>query len=124
LYRVGCGISEGERNWRNRAILIEDLAIAEGSMILTVRLLPREAKALTEMFRHFRFDEVALAQVETESTIMIDVTLMPAQLVALRKHVDRTIEENLCKTDMEREELDAIQALRDAWRYRWSEPLL
>jgi hypothetical protein len=69
-------------------------------------------------------DEVALAQVETESTIMIDVTLMPAQLVALRKHVDRTIEENLCKTDMEREELDAIQALRDAWRYRWSEPLL
>jgi hypothetical protein len=67
-------------------------------------------------------DEVAWAQVETESTITIHVTLTLDQLHALCKHVDRIIEEDRCKTKEERDELDAMQALHDAWPYRWREP--
>jgi hypothetical protein len=33
-------------------------------------------------------------------------------------YVDRIIEENLSKTDMDRDELNAIQAVRDAWPHR------
>jgi hypothetical protein len=40
-------------------------------------------------------DEVAWAQVETQLTVTIHVTLTHARLVALCKYVDRTIEENI-----------------------------
>jgi hypothetical protein len=66
-------------------------------------------------------DEVAWGQVETEPTITIHVALTPAQLVALCKHVDRIIEADQRKANIDPDELDAIEALRDAWPYRWRE---
>jgi hypothetical protein len=67
-------------------------------------------------------DEVAWAQVENERTITIEVVLTPDQLGALCRFVDRTIKESLSRTDMDQDELDAIQAIREAWPYRWREP--
>jgi hypothetical protein len=67
-------------------------------------------------------DEVAWAQVEGEPIVTINVTLTPVQLGALCRYVDRIIEENLSKPNLDRDELDAIQAVRDAWPYRWREP--
>jgi hypothetical protein len=63
--------------------------------------------------------EVAWGQAAAESTITIHVTLTTKQLVALCNHVDRILEED--RTNMDRDELDAIQAMRDARPYRWEE---